>query len=110
MAKQIRYTLEYKMKTVQLYLQSDLSATQLALNLGIHPHTVRHWIQDYNDGKLKIETPFDNERRGVPSRIACGQQEAVKRPDVGIIISKISVLESEIRELKAIIQKYALEW
>lgn len=42
MAKQIRYTLAYKMKTVQLYLQGDLSANQLALNLGIHPHTVRH--------------------------------------------------------------------
>lgn len=110
MAKQIRYPLEYKVKTVQLYLQGDLSANQLALNLGIHPHTVRHWIQDYNDGKLKIEIPLDSARSGVPNRIVRGQQEASKRPDIGIIFSKISVLEAEVKELKGMLQTYLLEW
>lgn len=110
MAKQIRYTLAYKMKTVQLYLQGDLSANQLALNLGIHPHMVRHWIQDYNDGKLKIEIPIDNKSCGVSNKIAQRQKESAKRPDIGIVISKIGVLESDLKELKAILQKYLLEW
>lgn len=73
MGKQIRYPLEYKVKTVRLYLQGDLSATQLALNLEIHPHTVRHWIQDYKDGKLKIESPLENERHIDSTRLAQGQ-------------------------------------
>lgn len=110
MAKQIRYTLDYKMKTVQLYLQSDLSANQLAVNLGIHPHTVRHWIREYNDGKLKNESPLDHEKHSVPIWMACGQQETSNRPDIGLIISKISVLESELKEFKAVLQKYSLEW
>lgn len=110
MAKQIRYTLEYKIKIVQPYMQGDLSANQLALNLGIHPHTVRRWIQDYNDGKLKIGKPLDNKSCSVSNKISQGQKESVKRPDIGIIISKISVLESEIKDLKAILQKYLLEW
>lgn len=110
MAKQIRYTLEYKMKTVQLYLQGDMSANQLALNLGVHPHTVRHWIQEYNDGKLKMEPPFERERPGVPIGTAGGQKETSKKPDIGIIISKIGVLESELKDLKAMIQKFSIEW
>lgn len=83
-----------------------MSANQLALNLGIHPHTVRHWIQEYNDGKLKADNCLVDEKRGVPLQISCGQQEAFKRPDIEMIISKIGLLESELKELKSILQKY----
>lgn len=110
MGKQIRYTPEYKMQTVQVYLQGDLSANQLALNLGIHPHTVRHWIQDYNDGKLKIAVPLASEKTDFSNMISCGQQEPAKRLDIGIVISKISALELEMKELKAILQTYLLRW
>lgn len=105
MGKQIRYTLEYKMNTVQMYLQGDLSANQLALNLGIHPHTVRQWIGDYNDGKLKLAVS-DKERSDFHNRILCGQQEDLVRPDIGILISKINAIELGIKEMKNILLKY----
>lgn len=110
MGKQVRYTPEYKMKTVQMYLHGDLSANQLALNLGIHPHTVRHWIGDYNDGKLKFTTSFDNESSACSNRVALEQQETSKRPDIGVLFSKISVLEFELKELKAMLQAYLIKW
>lgn len=110
MGKQIRYTLEYKMKTVQMYVKGALSANQLALKLGIHPHTVRHWIQDYTDGKLKIATSCDEEKNDFSNRIACVKKEVPNHPDIGLIISKISGVEAEMKELKAILQAYLLKW
>lgn len=110
MGKQIRYTREYKVKTVQMYLQGDLSANQLALDLGIHPHTVRHWIQDYNDGKLGITMPPNNKECNFLNVTAHEPQDASRRPDIGILLCKINVLESEINELKAILQKYLIKW
>lgn len=110
MGKQIRYTLAYKRKTVQSYLRGDLSANQLALNLGIHPHTVRHWIQEYNDGKLQLETPLDNDQGDLPIPAASGQREPSKGPDIGPILSKISGLEFELESLKAMLQAYLCMW
>lgn len=111
MGKQIRYTPEYKVKTVEMYIQGDLSANQLALSLGIHPHTVRHWIQDYNDGKLTAAMFQDNEKGGdFSNRMVLKQQEPSKRLDVEIILAKISALESETMELKSILQTYLLKW
>lgn len=110
MGKQIRYTPEYKIKTVQMYLQGDLSANQLALNLGIHPHTVRHWIQDYTDGKLSITMAPENKGGSFSNIPMSGPQESSKRPDIGILLSKINTLEAEIKELKTILQKYLMKW
>lgn len=104
MGKQVRYTTEFKARTVQTYLQGDLSGNQLALKLGIHPHTIRHWIQDYNDGKMKI--PQTLERKATNSPDACEKADITKRPEVGIVISKINTLEAEIKELKTIIEAY----
>lgn len=108
MGKQIRYTQEFKMQTVQMYLQGDLSANQLALSLGIHPHSVRHWIQDYNDGKLRIAEPLDYRRPDLSDVVSNRQPKPSNQPDIGIIISKISTLESEIKDLKTILQAYLL--
>lgn len=110
MGKQIRYTPEYNITTVQTYFQGNLSANQLALDLGIHPHTVRHWIQDYNDGKLKPDISLKNERPDFSNTTAHKQQEPSRRADIGTIIFKISDLESEMMELKALLKAYLLKW
>lgn len=108
MVKQIRYTPEFKMQTVQMYLQGNLSANQLALDLGVHPHTVRHWIQDYNDGKMTATRPSCIEDTGISMHVNYGKAEQPKRADIGIILSKIGELESEVDELKNILQAYLL--
>lgn len=106
MGKQVRYTAEFKARTVQMYLQGDLSGNQLALKLGIHPHTIRHWIQDYNDGKMKIPQTSEMKTTNSTDSIATVKTDITKRPDIGIVISKINTLEAEIKELKTIIEVY----
>lgn len=106
MGKQVRYTTAFKIQTVQMYLKGDLSGNQLALDLGIHPHTVRHWIQDYNDGKMSIPQTEEKKTNEFSNEIFCENIDNVKRPDIGIVVSKINTLEAEIKELKAIIEAY----
>lgn len=109
MGKQIRYTSEFKIQTVQLYLQGDVSATQLAIDLGIHPHTVRHWIRDYNDGKMMAVQPAKsmgskgNDISNIPLH---GQTECSRRPEIGLIISKLNGMEAELKDLKNTLQAY----
>lgn len=108
MGKQIRYTSEFKMKVVQIYLQGDLSANQLAIELGIHPHTIRHWIQNYNDGKMEGLRPVNSSGTDFSDVLFHGQTEYPKRADIGMIISKFSALECELNELKTLLQSYLL--
>lgn len=81
MGKQIRYSDSFKMKTIQRYFQGDLSANELARTLGIHPHTVQKWIRDYKN----------NEAHGNES-------------DIAMIVSQINRLESDLGELKTMIE------
>lgn len=81
MGKQIRYSDSFKMETIKSYFQGELSANQLAKKLGIHPHTVQKWIRDYKN----------NEARGNES-------------DITMIVSKIYRLESDLGELKMMIE------
>lgn len=105
MGKPIRYTSEFKKQTVQKYLQGDLSANQLALNLGIHPHTVRQWIKDYHN-KTTPPPAFNNNPSDIPSLISRWQMERPSSVDLGMIITKINGLEAELSDLKTILSTY----
>lgn len=106
MAKQIRYSAKFKLQTVQSYLQADLSANQLAINLGIHPHTLRHWIQDFNDGKMKAEISLDS--NDILDGNYMDKQGQFIRGDIANIISKIGIVESEMQELKSMLKAYLM--
>lgn len=106
MGKSIRYTSEFKKQTVLKYLQGDLSANQLALNLGIHPHTVRQWIKDYHINKITLPPAFNNNPPDIPSLMSRWQMERPNSADIGIIINKISGMEAELSELKTILSAY----
>lgn len=106
MGKQVRYATEFKIRTVQMYHQGDLSANQLALELGINPHTVRHWIQDYNDGKMSIPQTLERKAPRLLNVVSCEKAHSAKRPEIGIVVSKINTLEAEIKELKTMIEAY----
>lgn len=106
MGKQVRYTSEFKIQTVQTYLHDNLSANQLAIKLGIHPHTVRHWIQDYNDGKMTVSQHLENDKTDSSDTIFSEVMDTPKRSDIGTIISKLSTLECELSELKIVLQAY----
>lgn len=61
MGKSIRYSEEFKKKTVQIYLKGNISATELARNLGVHPDTVYNWIRESNNGSVNIPINWPNE-------------------------------------------------
>lgn len=47
MAKQIKYTEQFRKEAIEMYLKSDTSAAQVARKLGIHEHTLCRWLQLY---------------------------------------------------------------
>lgn len=50
MGKAIRYDESFKKEAVRMYLQSDLSATAIAKQLGIDRHNFYRWIKEFNHG------------------------------------------------------------
>jgi len=43
-----RYTKEFKLEAVQLYLSKGDNASETARNLGIRPNLLNRWIREYN--------------------------------------------------------------
>ncbi|WP_258239378.1 transposase [Arcobacter sp. L] len=53
-----KYTKEFRDETVQLILNSEKSAMQIAKDLGINDKTIYNWIKVYKK-KNNITTPID---------------------------------------------------
>jgi transposase len=45
MAKHKRYPAEFKQEAIKLVTEQGLSRNQVARDLGIHPDTLRYWLQ-----------------------------------------------------------------
>jgi transposase len=43
-----RYTKEFKLEAVQLFLSKGTNASEISRNLGIHPNLLNRWIREYN--------------------------------------------------------------
>lgn len=52
MAKQIKYTEQFRKEAVCMYQKGNASAAQVARKLGIHEHTMCRWIQLYKRDKI----------------------------------------------------------
>lgn len=108
MGKQNQYTSAFKIQTVQNYLQGNLSANQLAIKLGIHPHTVRNWIRIYKQDPVvekKIIGNGDLDGTVTPCETELKHD---KFSEISIIFSKMGALELEINELKTILLAYLI--
>lgn len=57
MAKQIKYTDQFRQEAVDMYQKGNDSASQVARKLGIHEHTMSRWIELY--GKNKVAQELD---------------------------------------------------
>ena len=56
--KNSKYTKEFRDETVQLILNSEKSAMQIAKDLGINDKTIYNWIKVYKK-ENNITTPID---------------------------------------------------
>lgn len=68
MAKQIRYSDEFRKNSVKTYLSGNLSAVQLSQKLGVHRHTLCRWIKLYRQNSLD-ESCGDNNQLNALSHI-----------------------------------------
>jgi transposase len=48
-AKRRSYTREFKVETVQMLMTTDVSVTEAAADLGIHPNTLYKWVRQYGE-------------------------------------------------------------
>ena len=44
-----RFTRDFKVETVKLVTSSDLSVTEVAEDLGIHPNTIYRWVRKFGE-------------------------------------------------------------
>ena len=56
--KNSKYTKEFRNETIQLILNSEKSAMQIAKDLGINDKTIYNWIKVYKK-ENNITTPID---------------------------------------------------
>ena len=48
-AKRRSFTREFKVETVQMLMTTDVSVTEAAADLGIHPNTFYKWVRQYGE-------------------------------------------------------------
>lgn len=48
----VEYSVEYKLKVIELTEKLDVKAVQIAEVLGLHPMMVYRWRQEHRDGKF----------------------------------------------------------
>jgi transposase len=48
-AKRRSFTREFKVETVQMLMTTDVSVTEAAADLGIHPNTLYKWVRQYGE-------------------------------------------------------------
>jgi transposase len=48
-AKRRSFTREFKVETVQMLMTTDISVTEAAADLGIHPNTLYKWVYQYGE-------------------------------------------------------------
>lgn len=105
MGKAIRYDDSFKKEAVRMYLQSDLSATAIAKQLGIDRHNFYKWIKEFNHGVVVSPITMDSEPQSTnPLHKPTQAQEiylAKEMPNLQVIYSKILKLEGELFNLKA---------
>jgi len=77
--KRKKYTKQFKLDTVKLVIEENLSASEVSKNLGIVSGTVQRWVREYNEQQADA---FTGNGRMTP------EQEKIKK------------LEAEVKRLK----------
>ncbi len=99
MAKHLRYSEEFKEKAVAMFLQSNLSAAQVAKNLGVHSHTLCNWIKQYkNCSALSIETVTDK-------AFSFRRRSQSNNANIEQITANISEIQERLNTIKGLIME-----
>lgn len=86
----IEYSVEYKLKVIELTEKLDVEAVKIAEVLGLHPMMVYRWRQEYREGKFVAQPT----RRISMTKEAPGQPKSEKEK------SELKKLRREVAELK----------
>lgn len=86
----VEYSIEFKIKVVQLTDKLDVNVTQVAEVLGLHPVMVYRWRQEYREGKLIA----------MPTRKISMTKEQADPPQSKEERSELVRLRKEVVELK----------
>lgn len=85
----IEYTVDFKLKVVELTDKLDVSTAQIAQVLGLHPIMVYRWRQEHREGKFIAR----------PTRRISMTKESPERPSAKEQ-SELKRLQREVAELK----------
>lgn len=98
MAKQIRYSDEFKSQAVLAYLQGNLSCNQISQNIHVHPNTLSAWIRQYKNGSLFAAV--------LPKKDKQSKKKISTNRDADTIFLSLSEIESQVKFLKELIMDY----
>lgn len=86
----VEYSVEYKLKVIELTEKLDVKAVQIAEVLGLHPMMVYRWRQEHREGKIVAQ----------PTRRISMTKEPPDRHQSEKEKSEIKRLRREVAELK----------
>jgi len=86
----VEYSVEYKLKVIELTEKLDVKVVQIAEVLGLHPMMVYRWRQEHREGKFIVQ----------PTRRISMIKEPPDRPESEKEKSELKRLRSEVAELK----------
>lgn len=98
MAKQIRYSEEFKRQAVLAYLQGELSCNQISQNIHVHPNTLSAWIRQYKNGSLLAGV--------LPKKEKHTKKKTAGNRDIDVILLSLTEIESQVKFLKERIMDY----
>lgn len=78
MAKQIKYTDEFRREAVKMYHQGNASASQVARKLGIHEHTMCRWIELYGENRVVPAQALLPQKHCVKQQLGVGHPYALE--------------------------------
>lgn len=86
----VEYSVDFKIKVVQLTDELEVNATQIAGILGLHPVMVYRWRQEYREGKFIAK----------PTRKIAMTKEKPDQPESEKERCELTRLRKEVIELK----------
>lgn len=98
LAKQIRYSEEFKKQAVSVYLQGDLSSNEISQIFHIHPNTLSTWVKIFKDCPALLASQ--------PSKKMENEKKQANNLEIAEIFSALADIETQVKVLKKLIANY----
>ncbi len=104
--KNEKYTFEYKLSVVELYLTTEVSYQELALRVGINnPSIINRWVNDYH---IAGPEALQEKRKGRPTKMS-KLNNKIKTPDNNTVTNTDYLKQLEQENLKLRIENAYLK-